>query len=182
MCCILFWCFFFTCTMVGRNSLSRRNTLLIANKAITTQSNLPSLIANVHCNIFLIVKESFSIFTFPYCKQFQCCENFSFCYSQCIIIQNSKLEPLAWIENFHYIYFWQQQAFNSWSACHDNWCFGTLLNRTIAASWEGMGDVGSARYEPALLPPCPTIRVLSYSNCQRSTHSISKWIFRNLAL
>ena len=28
-----------------------------------------------------------------------------------------------------------------------------------------MGDVGSARYEPALLPPCPTTRVLSYSNC-----------------
>ena len=28
----------------------------------------------------------------------------------------------------------------------------------------------------------PTIRVLSYSNCQRSTHYISKWIFRNLAL
>ena len=37
-----------------------------------------------------------------------------------------------------------------------------------------MGDVGSARYEPALLPPCPTIRSLSYSNCQRTTHSISK--------
>ena len=34
----------------------------------------------------------------------------------------------------------------------------------------GDGDVGSARYEPALLPSCP-IRVLSYSNCQRSTHS-----------
>ena len=34
-----------------------------------------------------------------------------------------------------------------------------------------MGDVGSARYEPALLPPCPTIRVLCYSNCRRSTHS-----------
>ena len=29
-----------------------------------------------------------------------------------------------------------------------------------------MGEVGSARYEPALLPPCPSIRVLSYSNCQ----------------
>ena len=27
------------------------------------------------------------------------------------------------------------------------------------------GDVGTVRYEPALLPPCPTIRVLSYSNC-----------------
>ena len=40
----------------------------------------------------------------------------------------------------------------------------TLLNRIITAQWEGMGEVGSARYEPALLPPCPTIRVLSYSN------------------
>ena len=35
---------------------------------------------------------------------------------------------------------------------------------TIDALWAGMGDVGSARYEPALLPSCPTIRVLSYSN------------------
>ena len=36
---------------------------------------------------------------------------------------------------------------------------GHLLNRIITAQWEGMGDVGSARYELALLPPCPTIRV-----------------------
>ena len=44
-------------------------------------------------------------------------------------------------------------------------CLLTLavLLATIDAQWEGMGDVGSARYEPALLPPCPTIRVLSYS-------------------
>ena len=40
----------------------------------------------------------------------------------------------------------------------------TVLVATIDAQWERMGDVGSARYEPALLPPCPTIRVLSYSN------------------
>ena len=40
----------------------------------------------------------------------------------------------------------------------------TVLVTAIDAQWEGMGDVGSARYEPALLPPCPTIRVLSYSN------------------
>ena len=39
-----------------------------------------------------------------------------------------------------------------------------VLVTTIDAQWEGMGDVGSARYEPALLPPCPTIRVLNYSN------------------
>ena len=38
-----------------------------------------------------------------------------------------------------------------------------VLVATIDAQWEGMGDVGSARYEPALLPPCLTIRVLSYS-------------------
>ena len=40
----------------------------------------------------------------------------------------------------------------------------TVLVATIDAQWEGMGDVGSARCEPTLLPPCPTIRVLSYSN------------------
>ena len=28
----------------------------------------------------------------------------------------------------------------------------TVLVATIDAQWEGMGDVGSARYEPALLP------------------------------
>ena len=39
-----------------------------------------------------------------------------------------------------------------------------VLVATIDAQWEGMGDVGSARCELALLPPCPTIRVLSYSN------------------
>ena len=46
-------------------------------------------------------------------------------------------------------------------------CPGELIKvlvTTIDAQWEGMGDVGSARYEPALLSPCPTIRVLSYSN------------------
>ena len=39
------------------------------------------------------------------------------------------------------------------SASRDNWY-------TVG----GDGDVGSARYELALFPPCPTIRVLSYSN------------------
>ena len=39
-----------------------------------------------------------------------------------------------------------------------------VLVMIIDAQWEGIGDVGSARYEPALLPPYPTIRVLSYSN------------------
>ena len=39
-----------------------------------------------------------------------------------------------------------------------------VLVVTIDAQWEGTGDVGSARYELALFPPCPTIRVLSYSN------------------
>ena len=48
-----------------------------------------------------------------------------------------------------------------------------VLVMTIDAQWEGMGDVGSARYKPALLPPCPTIRVLSNSNYK---------IFRNSAL
>ena len=37
----------------------------------------------------------------------------------------------------------------------------TVLVTTINAQWEGVWDVWSARYGPALLPPCPTIRVLS---------------------
>ena len=39
-----------------------------------------------------------------------------------------------------------------------------VLVTTVDAQWEGMGGVGSARYKPALLPPCPTIQGLSYSN------------------
>ena len=49
-----------------------------------------------------------------------------------------------------------------------------VLVATIDGQWEGMGDVGSARYEPALLPQYPTIRgfyttvtiftILHYSN------------------
>ena len=39
-----------------------------------------------------------------------------------------------------------------------------VLVTTIDSQWEGIGDVGLARYEPALRPPCPTIRVLSYSS------------------
>ena len=40
----------------------------------------------------------------------------------------------------------------------------TVLVTTIDAQWEGIGDVGSVRYELALLPPCLTIRVLSHSS------------------
>ena len=86
--------------------------------------------------------------------------------------------PLAWITKQSLLSFSIRLNFpsvlvffNSYNASHDNWCTETLLNRVITAQWEGMGDVGSARYESALLPPCPTIRVLCYSNCQRSTHS-----------
>ena len=57
---------------------------------------------------------------------------------------------------------------NNYSFIQINPCYNMLtlkvLVTTIDAQWEGMGDVGSVRYEPALLPPCPTIRVLSYSN------------------
>ena len=61
--------------------------------------------------------------------------------------------------------------FNSYSASRDNWCTATLWNRIMTAQCEGMGEVGSARYEPALLAPCPNIRALCYSNSQRSTQS-----------
>ena len=75
---------------------------------------------------------------------------------------------------WHYIYLQEPALFifiNSYSASHDNWCTATLWNRIMTEQCEGMGEVGSARYEPALLPPCPSIRALCYSNSQRSTQS-----------
>ena len=74
----------------------------------------------------------------------------------------------------------QQHSIGALQCPYHNWCTGTPLNKMTTTQWEGVEDLGSARYELTLLPPCPTIRVLSYSNCQRSTNSISKWIFRNL--
>ena len=40
--------------------------------------------------------------------------------------------------------------------------------------WEGMGEVGLARHEPALLPPCPTIRVFKL---QKLSESVIIWSF-----
>ena len=60
----------------------------------------------------------------------------------------------------------------------------TVLVMTIDAQWEGMGDVRSARYEPALLPPCPTIRVLSTvtSKIQKfSTSTVKETLSSNIA-
>ena len=68
----------------------------------------------------------------------------SFCYFMCYIV---------------HVYIWAFRFPNDWSLLTLK-----VLVTTIDAQWEGMGDVGSARYEPALLPPCPTIRLLSYSN------------------
>ena len=67
---------------------------------------------------------------------------------------------------------------NNWKLCH---CYKStadpltlkVLVVTIDAQWEGMGDVGLARYEPALLLPCPTIRGLS------SAWNLSKKVVRH---
>ena len=76
---------------------------------------------------------------------------------------NIMIVYLDWSSLFSHNTWW---GVNSYSASRNNWCTATLWNRIMTAQCEGMGEVGSARYEPALLPPCPSIRVLSYSNCQ----------------
>ena len=48
------------------------------------------------------------------------------------------------------------------------------IKTIIAAYWEAMWDVEPVRYEPAILLSCSTIMVLSYNNCQRSSHSMSE--------
>ena len=84
-----------------------------------------------------------------------------------LCVQSSHLsQHCRAVHCFEYFSALWHDTFNSYSASHDNWCTATLWNRIMTAQCEGMGEVGSARYEPALLPPCPSIRVSSYSNCQ----------------
>ena len=86
-------------------------------------------------------------------------------------MRNSLRHRGRWMKEHNWF-----MIFNSYSASHDNWCTATLWNRIMTVQCEGMGEVGLARYKPALLPPCPSIRALCYSNCQRSTHSnIRAW-------
>ena len=61
---------------------------------------------------------------------------------------------------FEFPKFWPSESVAQFAHCLTL----TVLVSTIDAQWEGMGDVGLVRYEPALIPPCLTIRVLSYSN------------------
>ena len=80
--------------------------------------------------------------------------------------QYVKTGPLFCSSNCKCMEYFSECRDKSVSVARDQWPVLTLkvLVATIDAKWEGMGDVGSARYEPALLPPCTTIRVLSYSN------------------
>ena len=83
---------------------------------------------------------------------------------------------VSWIESRMTVLLWLAEILiNPSSASHYNWCTGTVFYRIITAQHSGMGW---GMYKSALRLPCPTIHVLSYSNCQRSTHSISEWIFR----
>ena len=68
---------------------------------------------------------------------------------------------------------WNGSNVNSYSASHDNWCTATLWNRIVTAQCEGMGEVGSARYEPALLPPCSSIRALTVTVRDPPNHTSS---------
>ena len=83
----------------------------------------------------------------------------NFCSAEWIISEDPVPCIISWTFNY--------------SASHDNWCTATLWNRIMTAQCEGMGEVGSARYEPSLLPSCPSISVLNYSNCQE-IHSRQK--------
>ena len=77
------------------------------------------------------------------------------------------LTPLDWGVNTNALIWYEGMNYNKFVInvnCRPLTRTYTVLVTTIDAQWEGMGDVGSARYEPAPLPPFPTIRVLSYSN------------------
>ena len=71
------------------------------------------------------------------------------------IVSQNTLECTCIMKLCHAWYDWQLTMRCLWPGALTL----KVLVMTIDAQWEGMGDVGSARYEPALLPPCPTIRV-----------------------
>ena len=50
--------------------------------------------------------------------------------------------------------------------------FGTL----ICSQWERGGGEVLVRYEPALLPPCPTIRVISYTTYLSEIYQLQFWV------
>ena len=80
---------------------------------------------------------------------------------QKIDVRNSKLQFLLCItvlSNDVFLLFEVQKFCTDYHTLrHNKVSMLTLkvLVRTIHARCEGMGDVGSARYEPALLPPIP---------------------------
>ena len=49
-------------------------------------------------------------------------------------------------------------------------------------SCEGMGEVGSARYEPALLPPCPSIKVITLQGAEIIPAEITAITDRTMSL
>ena len=63
------------------------------------------------------------------------------------------------VSYIHYIFIIAVGHVYSWNPYITVFLTLTVLVATIDAQWEGMGDVGSARYEPTLLPPSLTIRV-----------------------
>ena len=111
---------------------------------------LPSASHTYRCSANISVESCHAEYKLPYLKK-----------------QKQNMMSWPWLHS-HWFYYCKcyVQCVNSYSASHNNWCTATLWNRIITTQCEGMGDVGSARYEPALLPPCPSIRVLCYSNCQ----------------
>ena len=68
-------------------------------------------------------------------------------------------------------------CFNSLGASHDNWCIGTLILKQD--NYSTVGEDGGCRVgevRAGTTSPMPDHKGLSYSNCQRSAHSISEQI------
>ena len=61
-------------------------------------------------------------------------------------------------------------SYLSCTTCSKHWWINPMIDTlkvlvtTIDAQWEGMGNVGLARHEPALLPPMPDHKGFKYSN------------------
>ena len=116
------------------------------------------------CQLFIMFSGENLLWLHGYSVRLACEQNALML--QCLRVFCVHCVTCLWMHYIAFTHIPHYRYINSYSASHGNWCTATLWNRIMTAQCEGMGDVGSARYEPALLPPCLSIRLLSYSNCQ----------------
>ena len=165
-CCCLFWFnMFYLWQNITKDRAEQKSCVVCFLLKLTLlHVYIPDIVEGTfqNCTFYAleIVDTYDNRFFLPYVREKQkkteiesCNKQICYLCSQYAYCSSSSQKRLTWIWIFLLLNDATIAITNSYSASRDNCC-------TVG----GDGVVGSARYELALLPPCPTLRVLSYSN------------------